>query len=105
MHACVPVQLDSENKSGRVGMCRDGSESGVLIGTPSSFAVGECVTMTFRSSDGAELRSVTGRVVRLSACGSAGWLSRLVAVEFDEPMGELVERIRSEGTEPPPSTH
>jgi hypothetical protein len=85
-----PVQIDSERKKDRIGVARNVSVRGLLLGTPSRFQPGERVTLELvLASERAERERVTGRVVRVSEDGDAGWFARLIAVEFDRDVPRL----------------
>ena len=71
-------------------MCRNGSVSGLLLGTPSRFRLGERILMAFRVSErhGQE-KQVAGTIVRVETDAPDSWFNRLVAVQLDAPDPEL----------------
>lgn len=76
-----PVQIDSQDKTDRVGVARNSSASGLLIGTPSRFAVGDQVDLTFAFRYGEPYQKIHGRVVRVTVDDQADLFRQLVAVE------------------------
>ncbi len=77
-----PVQIDSAEKSDRIGIARNCSASGLLIGTPSHFSVGEELELRFALKYGGPQQRVHGRVVRVSLDEQADLFRRLLAVEL-----------------------
>jgi hypothetical protein len=77
-----PVQIDSKEKSERVGVARNSSASGLLIGTPSRFSVGEELDLTFTVQYGGPYQKKHGRVVRVTLDDQADLFRQLVAVEI-----------------------
>jgi PilZ domain len=77
----LPMRIDSREKSDRIGVTRNASESGLLIGTPSHFAVGDHLELTFAEGAGVT-RALQARVVRVALDPNAGLFRRLVAVEL-----------------------
>lgn len=92
---CFPVKLDSDDKADRLGMCRNGSAGGMLFGTPSRFAVGDLLTLTFRVHAEHAGAQVRGRVVWLGEERQHRdhWCRHLVAVAFDRPHPEIVPHL------------
>jgi hypothetical protein len=92
---CFPIQLRGERKSGRIGLCRNGSATGMLLGTPSRFEVGERLDLSFRVTSQAPEMRLSGRIVRVAqeARHRDHWCHRLVAVVFDEEHAELAEKL------------
>lgn len=86
-----PVEVSSPHKRDRIGMCRNGSATGMLLGTPSRFEVGDSLTLSFSVHKGAPANLVTAKIVRLDeeAANRDHWCHRLVAVEFDSPQPSL----------------
>jgi len=83
-----PVALESPAKRGRVGVVRDVSAGGVLLGTPSRFSAGQRVRLRFRSRvDGPETE-VVGTVVRSEPNPDGDWLTRLIAIRFDREVND-----------------
>lgn len=80
--AFFPVQIDSTEKADRVGMVRNRSDSGLLIGTPSRFSVGEKLRLTFAPEPGQTRRAVVGRVVRTGIDDEADLFRQLIGVEL-----------------------
>ena len=78
-----PVRIDSPQKSDRIGVARNSSASGLLIGTPSHFAVGDPLVLTFGTTYGEPERRMKGRVVRVDLDEEADLFYRLVAVALD----------------------
>jgi hypothetical protein len=70
-----------------VGVVRNVSQRGLLVGTPSRYQPGQRVRVRFRTQRGGEL-DVPATVVRVSHDPSGDWLSRLVALEFDRDVSE-----------------
>ncbi len=77
-----PVQIDSAEKTERVGIARNSSASGLLIGTPSHFSVGDELDLTFSLKYGEPYQTAHGRVVRIALDDQADLFRRLVAVEL-----------------------
>ena len=99
MLAVLAVELSSQGKPGRCGVTRNISDRGLLIVTPSRFAVGDAVDVAVHA--GAELGRASARVVRVEENGAGSpevWRYRL-AVELDEtlPAG-LLEAARASGS-------
>ena len=85
-----PIRLDSKRKTGRIGMCRNGSISGLLLGTPSRFRLGERLLLAFRVSERHQQeKQLQGTIVRVEEDTPDSWFNRLVAVELDAPDPEL----------------
>jgi hypothetical protein len=89
-----PIKVSSMKKQGRIGMCRNGSASGMLLGTPSRFDLGDELILRFRVKSGEPENLVRGRIVRLDRESPTRdhWCHRLVAVEFNAPQPTL-ERV------------
>ena len=88
--ACYPAAVERPDGEERPALIHDLSESGVLLFVRTSkLVVDDRVKLSlFLSEDTEQVRSATGRVVRVEemSAGSEGpWLRR-VAVRFDEPM-------------------
>jgi hypothetical protein len=78
-----PVSIESPAKPGRIGVVRNVSEWGALLGTPSRYRPGQRVRLRYRAKvDGPQLE-LLGTVVRTTLDLEGDWLMRLVAVRFD----------------------
>lgn len=86
-----PLALETPAKPGRVGVARDVSVSGVLLGTPSRYALGQRVRVRFRPRADGPTVDIAGTVVRSERNPEGDWLSRLVAIAFDRAVSE--ERV------------
>jgi hypothetical protein len=92
---CIWFPVTLQAKAGEVwAVARDAGAGGILISSAGALAVGTEVTVTFRvaPNDPSE-RQVKGKVVRFEPNhydGGGAWPHR-IAIEFDEPMGELDE--------------
>ncbi|MBK7585172.1 MAG: PilZ domain-containing protein [Myxococcales bacterium] len=88
-----PVAIESPAKPGRVGVVRNVSQCGVLMGTPSRYTVGQRVRLRFRTRGDGPQFELPATVVRIDRDPTGDWLSRLIAVEFDREVSErrLVE--------------
>ncbi len=89
-----PVAIDAPEKGGRVGVVRNVSASGLLVGTPSQFRAGQRVRVRFKTRRRGPSYDVPGTIVRVGLDPSGEWLGRLVAVELDREvsgrrLGEL----------------
>lgn len=86
-----PVKVSSQQKPGRLGMCRNGSACGMLMGTPSRFEIGDQLVLSFQVRTDAPENIVTGKIVRVAeeAPNRDHWCHRLVAIEFDQPRPNL----------------
>jgi len=82
-----PVAIESPAKPGRVGVVRNMSQRGLLIGTPSRYQEGQRVRVRFRTRGGPEI-DLPATVVRIDHDPSGDWLSRLVALELDRDVSE-----------------
>lgn len=78
-----PVRIDSARKPDRLGVVRNSSSSGLLIGTPSRFEVGDEVDLTFSPRLGDPPRRCRARVVRVALDPEADLFYRLVAVQLE----------------------
>jgi hypothetical protein len=78
-----PVQIDSTHKSDRIGIARNSSHSGLLIGTPSHFQVGDELELTYAPAFGQPYQKVKGHVVRINLDEEADLFRQLVAVELE----------------------
>ena len=80
--ACFAVRIDSSRKRDRVGLCRDTSDGGLLVASPSHFEVGERVQLTVKDGPRGP-RRVHGRVVRSNVVvdGNAGPFCRLLGIK------------------------
>jgi PilZ domain len=87
-----PLAINSPTKSGRVGVARNLSCGGVLLGTPSRFAPGQRVRLHFKTTGDGPLYDIVGTVVRTAHDPAGGWLSKLVAIAFDRTVNE--QRVR-----------
>ncbi len=94
--AILAVELSSKSKPGRCGVTRNASEKGLLIVTPSRFAVGDEVDLAVHV--GSQRGRASARVVRVeeNALGSAEvWRYRL-AVELDGTLPDaLLDEART----------
>jgi len=84
----LAVELSSAEKPRRCGVTRNASGTGLLIVTPSRFAVGERLALSVHVTDHAE--HVEGRVVRVEenpASSVEMWRYKL-AVELDDALSE-----------------
>lgn len=77
-----PVQIDTRDKPGRIGMIHNVSSAGMLIATPSRFQVGQPVEVTFRVTERGAKRTRAGRIMRLYDAWDRSFPRRL-AVVFD----------------------
>jgi hypothetical protein len=83
----VPVQIDAPEKKDRVGMVQNASETGMLIGTPSRFEVGQSVELTFKPTlEAVAWTCVRGRIVRADLDNARGLFRRLIAIELEQPL-------------------
>ena len=91
--AFFPVAMDSETRKDRIAMSRNASSTGVLIGSPSRFDVGELLTMTFRIlPSGPMYAGIVGKVVRVEQGDNDDdpmWRN-VMAVEFETPLSDAV---------------
>ena len=78
-----PVQIDSTEKADRIGVARNSSPTGLLIGTPSHFEVGDEVVLTFALQYGEPYQQVHGRIVRVTMDEQADLFRRLIAVQLE----------------------
>jgi hypothetical protein len=86
----VPVEIDGEKKKDRIGVARNASACGMLLGTPSHFEVGERVTLRLAlAPQVSERLIVSGRIVRIAVDDAADWFARLVAIKFDQELPKL----------------
>jgi hypothetical protein len=96
MSAVLAVELSSKAKPGRCGVTRNASEKGLLIVTPSRFAVGDELALSVLI--GSQHGQVGARVVRVEENDLASaevWRYRL-AVELDGVLPEeLLQAARS----------
>lgn len=84
--AYLPVQIDTPDKPGRIGLSHDVSSSGMLIATPSRFEIGQRVDVTFRLSRRGAKRTRRGRITRLYDEWGRSFPRRLAVVfECDDP--------------------
>jgi hypothetical protein len=83
-----PLAINSPIKSGRVGVARNLSQSGVLLGTPSRFSPGQRVRLNFKTKNNGPLHDVVGTVVRTGHDPHGGWLNKLVAIAFDRVVND-----------------
>lgn len=82
----VPVQIDSQEKPGRVGMACNASATGMLVGTQSRFQVGQWVDLSFKPTLEAAWMRARGRIVRIEIDEARELFRRLIAIEFDRPL-------------------
>ncbi len=103
-----PLRLATKRKDDRFGMCRNSSIAGMLLATPSKFAVGDSLSLAFRVSRG-ELheQQVRATVVRREHeyGPERSWCPHIIAVKFEQSTPELerflaVEASRQEATWP-----
>lgn len=88
MSAVLAVELSSKDKPQRCGVTRNASEKGLLVVTPSRFAVGDDLSVSVML--GETRGEVAGRVVRVEenpASSDEVWRYRL-ALELDEALPE-----------------
>ncbi len=76
------VQIDTAEKRERVGVARNTSISGVLVGSPSRFQRGQEVELSFRVAPEEDHTRVSGTIVRCDRDPSGGWFSHVYAVQF-----------------------
>ena len=86
-----PLALETPAKRGRVGVARDVSVSGMLLGTPSRYQLGQRIRVRFRPRADGPTFEIPGTVVRSEKNPDGDWLSRLVAIAFDRDVAE--ERV------------
>ncbi len=93
--AIVAVEIDAPSRTGRVGVTRDASATGMLMTTPSRFEVGDELALTlFLMGDRAKVRGRVIRVETTRARSNEVWRYRL-AVEFIEPLTVSVDTLPS----------
>ncbi len=89
----LPTRIDTPSFSGRIGVTCNVSSTGVLLGTPSRFRIGERAQVELRLGDGDDVQVVAreGRIVRLelNAQDESGLWSYLMAVRFSEPLDDV----------------
>jgi hypothetical protein len=94
----LAVELSSKTKPGRCGVTRNASGKGLLIVTPSRFAVGEELALSVHAGD--KSGHVGARVVRVeenAPDSSEMWRYRL-AVELDGELPDaVIEEARTRG--------
>jgi len=94
----MAVSIDSDQRTGRIGVTRDAGASGLLLNTPSRYAPGDRVTLTLLVP-GAEQAGprVPGSVVRVEQVDRRSELPwrYLAAVRFSEPVEGLDEALRN----------
>lgn len=83
------VQLDSESRLNRIGVTRDVSVGGMLIASPSRFAVGEEVTLRvyFPDESTETVHAKVARVEEMPFRSDEPWRYRLAVVFTDEHPG------------------
>ena len=97
----LAVELSSKAKPGRCGVTRNASGKGLLIVTPSRFAVGDELDLSVHA--GGQSAGVAGRVVRVEENGRDSaevWRYRL-AVELEGALPDALideARLRSPAT-------
>lgn len=90
LDVCLAVELGSTERPQRVGLSRNVSASGVLVGSFSRFEVGTDVTVTFLvPGEADERRTVTGRVVRYQPGKLTDTWPHVMAVRFAEEVDWL----------------
>jgi Tfp pilus assembly protein PilZ len=87
--ATFPIQIDTAQKKQRLGVARNASVNGVLIGTGSRFDAGERVSLALQFHGEAQQWRVSGRIVRVASDRTSDWFSRILAVEFDQALPEI----------------
>jgi hypothetical protein len=92
--ANVVVGISTDERKDRVGVTSDVSATGLRLHSLSRFAVGERVSLVFRTQDVDSL--ATGRVVRASRDTSWHMFPNVHAVELETPAPELVPRLIAE---------
>jgi hypothetical protein len=90
---CIWFPVTLQASTGELwAVARDAGAGGILISSSGALAVGTVVTVTFRvAPDDPTERKVKGKVVRFEPNhydGGGAWPHR-IAIEFDEPLGEL----------------
>lgn len=83
-----PVAIESPAKPGRVGVVRNVSRRGLLLGTPSRYEAGQRVRLRFRTLGNGPQFDIPATIVRVDHDPGGDWLSRLIAVEFDRDVSE-----------------
>lgn len=83
-----PVAIESPAKPGRVGVVRNVSQRGLLIGTPSRYQTGQRVRVRFKTRGDGPIFDLPATVVRIDHDPAGDWLSKLVALEFDRDVSE-----------------
>jgi len=91
--AFLPVQIDTPDKPGRIGVSHNVSSAGMLVATPSRFRVGQPVEVTFRISRRGAKRTRRGRIMRLYDEWGLAFPRRL-AIVFDREDPGLEPLIR-----------
>lgn len=90
-----PVAIESPAKPGRVGVVRNVSQRGVLLGTPSRYQPGQRVRLRFKTRSGGPEFDLPATVVRIDHDPEGDWLAKLVALEFDREVNEhRIEELR-----------
>jgi hypothetical protein len=99
-----PVTVDA--RSGAVwAVSRDASAGGILISGSQELAVGDEVTVTFRTSLEDPERKVAGRIVRVEKVDDdprVVWPHRM-AIEFLKPDTQLQALFKRASSRPPPA--
>jgi len=89
--ANVVVGISTTERRDRVGVTSDVSATGLLLHSLSKFAIGERVTLMFRTQDVES--EATGRVVRTSRDLTWHLFPNVHAVELEAPAPDLVPRL------------
>jgi hypothetical protein len=89
--ANVVVGISTTERQDRVGVTSDVSATGLLLHSLSRFAIGERVTLVFRTQD-VESEAI-GRVVRAGRDTSWQMFPNVSAVELETPAPDLVPRL------------
>ena len=95
--ACFPAHLQTDGGVQRTALIRDLSISGALLLTRAKLEIGDAVRLSLFLKDGEEPRFTTAKVVRNErrTVEMAHPWTKVVAVQFDEPIAELEPEARA----------
>ncbi len=87
-NVCFPIEINTGSQP-RVGLSRNASVTGLLLGSDKSFEPGQALSLKFRVGTGEEHLTVGAKVVRTEVNNEAHIIlwRHLAAVRFDNELG------------------
>jgi len=101
IHAWAPVEVEPDEGGPRLAILRNASSTGVLLSARSRPEVGQTLSLRVVTREGVDPPgAVRGHVVRVDESPEGSHWPWSFGVRFEEPIEELVDGLRDDGSEP-----